>query len=282
MKSPKPIFLQALFPKLDNLLIELLQSLKPQDWAQTTIAGNWTVQDVAAHLLDGNLRSLSILRDNFQGDPPKKINGYPDLVQYLNGLNAVWVNAFKRVSPRVLIELLVASGPQYHAYLASLDPFATAKFSVSWAGEEESKNWFHIAREYTEKWHHQMQIRQAIGQETPLLQSALYYPYLDTSIRALPHQYRKVKPANGSIVKVVFTGLPDLEANWSLQLDPEGWKLYTGLQNTPSNCEVHIPAKIAWRIFTKGISKAEAIAQSKIIGDQSLGHPLFDLIAVMA
>jgi hypothetical protein len=49
--------------------------------------------------------------------------------------------------------------------LKELDPFAEAIFSVGWAGEEKSLNWFHIAREYTEKWHHQQQIRLAVGQE---------------------------------------------------------------------------------------------------------------------
>jgi hypothetical protein len=43
----------------------------------------------------------------------------------------------------------------------SLDPFARAIFNVSWAGEETSPNWFDTARELTERWHHQQQIRLA-------------------------------------------------------------------------------------------------------------------------
>jgi hypothetical protein len=35
---------------------------------------------------------------------------------------------------------------------------------VAWAGEAESKNWFHVARDYSEKWHHQQQIREAVSQ----------------------------------------------------------------------------------------------------------------------
>jgi len=36
--------------------------------------------------------------------------------------------------------------------------------AVDWAEEMESKNWMAIAREYTEKWLHQQQIRDAIQQ----------------------------------------------------------------------------------------------------------------------
>jgi hypothetical protein len=60
-------------------------------------------------------------------------------------------------------------------------------FSVAWAGEAESKNWFHVARDYSEKWHHQQQIREAVGQTAELLTPALYRPLLDTLLRDLPH-----------------------------------------------------------------------------------------------
>jgi hypothetical protein len=45
---------------------------------------------------------------------------------------------------------------------ASRDPFAMAPYGVSWAGEEKSANWFDTAREFTERWHHQQQIRLAV------------------------------------------------------------------------------------------------------------------------
>jgi len=41
----------------------LLRGLSPADWNAPKLAGAWTVKDVAAHLLDGNLRTLAMLRD---------------------------------------------------------------------------------------------------------------------------------------------------------------------------------------------------------------------------
>jgi hypothetical protein len=58
-----PVTTIHLFTKLDNLLISLLRSLSPEEWQQQTIAKLWKVKDIASHLLDGNLRTLSFSRD---------------------------------------------------------------------------------------------------------------------------------------------------------------------------------------------------------------------------
>ena len=55
-----PIKTTHLFPILDQLLIDLLQSLTKAEWHYPTIAKQWLVKDIAAHLLDGNIRMLSM------------------------------------------------------------------------------------------------------------------------------------------------------------------------------------------------------------------------------
>ena len=104
------IEVKHLFHELDILLIDLLKSLEPSDWEKPTSAKLWNVKDVASHLLDTNLRTLSIQRDGYFGEKPPKINGYDDLVAWLNQLNADWIKATKRLSPIVLISLLESSG----------------------------------------------------------------------------------------------------------------------------------------------------------------------------
>ena len=190
MKKTEQIDVVALIPELDKLLVKLLEGLSAEDWDKQTIAPKWKVKDVAVHLFDGNLRALSMLRDKYYGEKPENINSYEDLVDFLNRLNADWVKATKRLSPQVIIDLLKSSGQEYCDFLETLDLNDKAEFSVAWAGENESKNWFHIAREYTEKWHHQQQIRLAVGDEQTLLEEKWYLPYLDTSVRALPYHYR--------------------------------------------------------------------------------------------
>jgi hypothetical protein len=278
MQKPEPIDTVALLPQLDQLLFSILEGLSEEDWEKQTISPQWKVKDVAAHLLDGNLRTLSMLRDHYFGVKPDFNNSDADLLGFLNCLNADWVNASKRLSPKVILDLLKTSGKEYCDFLATLDLHDKAEFSVAWAGESESKNWFHIAREYTEKWHHQQQIRLTVGQEQVLLEEKWYLPYLDTSVRALPYHYRSVSGKENDLVKFTFLG--KREKSWFLNFD-KGWELLVHSNLEPIT-EVKIKDDLAWKIFTKGIKSHDALQASEIIGDRRLGEKIFDMLAVMA
>ena len=268
-----------LFPQLDTLLLDLLRSLSPADWERPTIAGKWRVKDVAAHLLDGNLRTIAVLRDNYFVQPHQSIDTYHDLVGYLNHLNADWVEATRRLSPLLLIELLSCSGPVFRECLESLDPAAPAIFSVAWAGEQTSINHFHIAREYTEKWHHQQQIRLAVGQEAALYTETFYRPYLATSMRALPHHYRTMAAEEGKLIQFTVTGAGG--GDWYLLRTQGAWRLVEAGTAAP-DCRTIIPGESAWRILTKGIDTATATGQLRYEGERTLGEHILSLTAVMA
>ncbi len=276
MTTFEPLYIGNLLSDLDSQLIAFLEKLSPEDWSKKTLAGYWTVKDVAAHLLDGNLRSLSMLRDRFFGEMPGEGQ---TLLQFLNGLNADWVKAMSRLSPTVLTDLLKSSGQAYCEYISGLKPHDEALFPVAWAGEEKSENWFHIAREYTEKWHHQQQIRQALGEEKELFQAVWYHPYLNTSVRALPYHYRQVQAAPGTSIKIEFVGSGPSFVCYLLYREGK-WQLFQHL-DTPIHCHIQIPETMAWQIFTKAVSAETAAAASEIRGDGNLARPVFDLRAVM-
>ena len=61
-----PIYVSHLFPALDQKLVELLRSLTSEEWERLATP-KWRVKDVAGHLLDSNLRRLSIARDGYWG-----------------------------------------------------------------------------------------------------------------------------------------------------------------------------------------------------------------------
>ncbi len=279
MTTLEPIFITDLFYKIDDKLIEVLASLSDEDWNKQSIAPRWKVKDIAVHLLDGNIRTLSMARDGYFGVQPDSINSHQDLLNYLNKLNADWVHALKRMSPKVLIELLAITGKQYCDYIGQLDPFSKAIFSVGWAGEEESKTWFHVAREYTEKWHHQQQIRFAVGKEAELYTKEFYWPHLETSMRALPHHYRDVSGNEGEMIQFDITG--EGGGTWNLYRENSLWILVKESSDNPT-CKVTIDGAIAWRLFTKGISKQEARNYVRIEGNQETGEKIFDMLAVMA
>ncbi len=273
-----PVQALHLFPLLEKKLIELLHSLTPEEWNRGTIARLWTVKDVAAHLLDGNIRLVSMLRDGYFDDPPGNIYTYEDLVGYLNGLNAGWVKAMKRVSPALLIALLEQTGGKlYYQQLQNLDSFADAIFPVSWAGETNSANWFHIAREYTERWHHQQQIREAV--DKPGIQTKeLYQPVLDTFMLALPHTYRHTEAAADTVVQITLRG--EAGGDWFL-VKKEKWEL-SAINSRPVAACVGIPAAVAWKLFTKSWRKKEVADFITMEGDERLANVFFDTVAVMA
>jgi len=273
-----PILVVDLFPKLDARLIELLRSLSAADWERQTIAPLWRVKDVAAHLLDTNLRRLSIVRDRFFGEKPENADSWGGLVAFLNGLNADWVKAFRRVSPPVLIDLLEHTGSQVNDMYRRLDPYAEAVLPVAWAGEERSLNWFELAREYTERWHHQQQIRLAVD-KPGIMERELYFPVLDTFMRALPFRYKEVEAEQGTLLRFRITG--DAGGVWFLVRRDRGWEL-AGEPAGRLAAEVEFSQEIAWRIFTKGIAKEAARPQIKVTGDRNLGLHILNVIAVMA
>lgn len=282
LKMTEPIFTLDLFPKLNQKLIELLRSLSTEEWQMNTVSPQWNVHDIALHLLDGNIKTLSMLRDHYYGVNQDDIHSYGDLVTYLNQLNNEWVDALKRVSPGVLIDLLTWTGAQYYDYLKSLDPFATAPFSVAWAGEEQSANWFHIAREYTEKWHHQQQIRLAVGKEEALYTKEFYFPYLDTSMRALPYHYRNQKSKKPETLQFIISG--EGGSIWYLQYLQSKWNLVDNPEDNITGV-IKINGPIAWRIFTKSINQKQALNEVEVTGDKAsraLCLHILEMLAVMA
>jgi uncharacterized protein (TIGR03083 family) len=273
----KPILTAHLFPKLDGMLIELLRSLAPEDWEKQTVSPMWKVKDVAAHLLDTALRGVSIGRDGYIAESPK-INSPADLAAFINRLNGEGVTAYRRLSPLVLIRLMEVAAKLLAELHASRDPYAMAPYGVSWAGEEKSANWFDTAREFTERWHHQQQIRLAVN-KPGILTRELYHPVLDCFLRALPFTYHAVSARPETYAQINIAGpcggswyLCRAEETWRLLEEPLGEKV----------SETTIPQEIAWRIFTKGIDRESALSHVKVEGDVPLGMQVLGMISVVA
>jgi len=275
----QPTLAAHLFPPVGKELVTLLRRLPPEAWNRNTVCRAWTVKDIAAHLLDTALRRLSIGRDaHVLAPPPLPITGYRDLVGFLNGLNAEWVTAMRRVSPQLLTELLAWVEPPLAEHLASIDPFAPAVFGVAWAGEESSPGWFDVARELTERWLHQQQIRLAVG-APPLGDVETSAAVFDTFLRALPHTFSRLHAPAGTALVLQVRGERTL--TYTLRRDERRWQLLAGAAASPA-ASVSLDEQTAWLLLTKGMPGAEARERAAITGDASLLAPFFDTIAVMA
>lgn len=279
MKPVEPILVADLFGEIHEELLALLKGLSEEDWYKPTVAGGWQVRDLAAHLLDSDIRRLSFQRDRAPMSPPDApIESYADLVGFLNQLNADWVKATKRISPPLLIEFLTVTGAQVAALLKSIDPFAPALFSVAWAGEETSLHWFDVAREYTEKWHHQQQIRDAVG-APPLYARKWLYPVLDAFLRGLPHAYRELAAGEGA--KIVFSVTGEAGGEWTMAREAGAWHLFSGSAEE-AVCRLELDQDTAWRLLTKGLTREQVTAKIQLQGEAAYGQPLLGMLAVMA
>jgi uncharacterized protein (TIGR03083 family) len=277
MQPVGPTYTVELFPGLHEHLLALLLELAPGDWNKPTACTLWSVRDIAAHMLDGDLRKLSVTRDGYLASPDREIGSHSDLVAYLNRLNEQFVSASRRLSPQVLIDLLAFTGPKVHAALAALDANASSAYPVAWAGEDRSANWFDIGREYTERWHHQQQIRDAVG-APPLTSREWLHPVLDIFMRALPFQYRDVRSPGGGEVSVTISG--QAGGTWSLVCQPGGWQLFEGHAASPRSLII-ISQDDAWRLFTKGMHGEVAASRAIVEGDPDLAMPFFGTVAIM-
>lgn len=273
-----PIHTTHLFAELDGKLIELLRSLTPADWRRPTIVPGWNVKQVAAHLLDTPLRRLSFVRDGERSDGPA-IRNDRDLAAYVNALNARGVQVYGALSPRVLISLMEVAAHELREYFESLDPEAPAPFPVSWAGDRSSPNWFDIAREFTERWHHQQQIRLAVGRPG-IAVPHLYGPVLDCFMRGLPYAYRDLSAELGSVARIRIDGASGGE--WLLQRLDDEWRLADTANDGTIVSTTIIPEDIAWRIFTKGIDRGSARERVAIAGDEHIGSGVLSLTAIVA
>ncbi|MEN9598826.1 MAG: hypothetical protein RL596_1137 [Bacteroidota bacterium] len=277
MDKKIPIQTLELFPVLDHLLIELLKSLPAADWEHKTITRKWTIKDIAAHMLDTNIRTISSARDGHKYAVSNTINNNQQLTQYLNELNATWVLAFKRVSAQVIIELLEASNRIYFETISKLDLWADAIYPVSWAGEASSKNWFHIAREYTEKYIHQQQIRDALGRDE-LYAAQLFHPFIETFMQALPYTYRNTLALAGTAVTVQVSSMGG--GCWTIEKKKNGWQF--AKPNLQSDTLIDMRPDTAWKLFSKGISPKEALPDISIRGNKELAMVALQMVSVMA
>jgi uncharacterized protein (TIGR03083 family) len=198
-------------------LLSLLTSLSDAQWAAPTAAPQWPVKDIALHLLDVDLSWLARNRDRDRAGNIPAPSGHEDFVRRLAQRNQRWIDGTQTLSPQLISDLIRWSGDQLDAYLGTVD--LAGPSSVYWAGAVPL--WFDLAREFTERWVHYQQIREAAQPAGNDHRPDDYLPLvLRTFIWGFPHQYQAPAPA-GTAIALDITGI----GAWTLTRTAPGWTL---------------------------------------------------------
>ncbi len=233
-------------------LLSLLATLSPQEWTSPSAAPGWTVKDLALHVLDDDLGWLSRGRDDDQSGL-LDMSDHASFVDALAAKNQRWVDGANGLSLPVVLGLLRWAGDEVDAYYAGIDLYDEG--SVSWASDGPVPQWFDLAQDLTERWVHQMQMREAVGRVED--HAATYLPaVLRTFVWALPHQIRSVAEAGTEIAVDLCAGgtwcltsqgsgawgLEERPAQGALVVarfsDDAGWRWLTGADLPPGTWSV--------------------------------------------
>ena len=283
MEHLGPIDTLGHFPGERAALIELLEGLTPEDLSKPTVCAGWNVHDLTLHLLFTDMTYLSRVRDGFFGSRTADngdLNDPAVLLAFINAQNQGWVDSARWMSPRLIVDLLRLTGDQLAEFRTTLD-LSSPGGVVSWAGPERAPLWMDTAREYTEKWHHQQHIRDAVG-KPGLLERHWCHPVLDAFARALPFALRAEQPAPGTTVALEISG--DAGDIWLAERGNSGWILGRGSTDeaAAATSRVTMDQDTAWRLFTKGIAPEKAAEQIGIAGDPNLACRVLRMVTIVA
>ncbi len=250
-------------------LLGLLAGLTPQQWAAATVAPDWSVKDIALHLLDVELSWLARDRDGDRTGlipmPPQ----HEEFVRALGRRNQQWVESARGLSPALVTGLLRWSGEQLDGYLSQVD--LTRPSAVYWAGP--APRWFDLAREFTERWVHYQQIADAIRPAGAGQPRDEFLPLvLRTFAWGFPHQYRVPAPP-GTTVAVEVPGV----AAWTLTRTAAAWTLDDGRPPAPA-ARLRMTGDAAWRLLT---GAGYDPAQVELSGDPALAGPLVSVRGII-
>lgn len=282
-------------------LLSLLAGLGDGEWGSPTAAPQWAVKDIALHLIDVDLSWVARFRDHDRSGFIPEGSGHEAFVHGLAQRNQQWIDGTRVLSPPLVIDLLRWSGGQLDAAVATVD--LSRRSPVYWAGE--APQWFDLAREFTERWVHFQQIREAVarprsdrgpeerrpsgpgeyrsseghgpgaaGVDGLAEDQDRYLPLVvRTFIWGFPHQYQAPAPT-GTTIGLGINGV----GAWSLTRSDSGaWDLDEGWPAEPA-ASLRMSGDAAWRLLT---GAPYDLAQAQLSGEPALAQALLQVRGII-
>jgi hypothetical protein len=228
----------------------------------------------AAHVLADHAGRLSAWRDGYRVLHP---NSGETFSGFIHRINNEWVHAARRLSPRRLVDLSADLGDQVVRFWQSVDINAFG-WPVSWAGLESAPIWLDAARDFTEYWTHQQQIREAANRAVPA-DPACLGPVIDTFLRALPYTLRHAPAPDGTTLRMTVTGAGG--GTWTCTRTAGRWELRDRCSSDDPDARIELDADTTWRLCTRAITPDQAIGRAHVQGNQRLTSAALNIISII-
>jgi uncharacterized protein (TIGR03083 family) len=215
------------------------------------------VADVVAHVLGDVMGRIG------RGAGAGRVAPAPGepLGVFLDRINDEWVVAWRRASPALLVDLLRWAGPAHDDgwWRGALDD---PSLGVSWAGVDPAPLWFDAARDLTEYWVHEQQVRSAVGRQDP--DPEMLAVVLDVFARGLPYTLGRSESLGIDRFRLVA----EPAGSWVLGHRDGRWSVDDGDAATT----VGFDADDLWRRWTRQPDAAPVPPDASPLERAVLGH----------
>ena len=242
-------------------LLELLGTLSPADWLKPTPCPEWNVLALGSHLVGVDFSSLSRNRDHHSGTVPPQGANEAGFIAWIDTLQMEWVESARRLSPRMVIDLLAWSAPQLVEMFEHEDPTARVAH-VSWTGSDPQPAWLNQVRELSEYWIHRQQLLQALDLPADLGPD-LVGPILEGLKWAYPFRLAEVPGTSGDTLVIALHG--PYATTWHLVATDSGWD-FSDRPGVRVVAELSMTTDQAWRLLSNNLP-AEEQARLQASGD---------------
>ncbi len=256
-------------------LLDLLKSLREDDWRRPSPCPGWTVLGLASHLLGDDFSLLSRQRDNYMGTASPEGLSEGEFIDWLDELQREWVRSARRLSPRLLVELLEWTGPRLVAVLGGED-LSQRSGHVSWAGPDPAPRWLDQLRDLSEYWIHRQQLLEAVARPVDL-DSALLRPVLLGLRWAFPYRLSEAGLGSDGAIQIAV-GEP-INERWTLIAREGMWDFSEEASHEHVIANASMTADAAWRLLTNNLR--EGSSSVEITGDERAAGVILSTRAII-
>ena len=173
--------------------------------------------------------------------------------------------------------MLEATTPQVLAFWGSADLDALGE-PVSWAGRDPAPVWLDCARDFTEYWVHQEQIRE-VTDRPPADVPEQVHAVLDTFLRAVPYTLEGCVRTEGTRLTVQVDGRGGGRWAWRCQ-GGDVW-CPTGDELDRGTVVRFDDGGILWRLCTRMLTPDEAGHRTTVTGDAELAGRVLQVLSII-